>query len=136
MLSMRLPLFTVMIPLIVASTAYAADKHPKGSWILVEINGEKIEGTAPTIRFTEKGIDGYTGVNRFFGKFAEVGEKLFGDGIGMTRRAGSPEAMKLETDYLKALQSVTKHRVEEEHLILENDDEIKLFFKAAPEEKE
>ena len=136
MLSKRLSLFTVILCLVVASTAYSADKHPTGSWILVEINGEKIEGRAPTIEFTEKGMVGSTGVNRFFGKYADEGESLFGEGIGMTRRAGPPEAMKLERDYVNALKAVTTHRIEEEQLILEHGEKVKLVFKAAPEDKE
>ena len=136
MLSQKLSQFAAMLTLVVASTAYAADKHPTGSWILVEINGEKVEGRAPTIEFTEKGMVGSTGVNRFFGKYAAEGEELFGDGIGMTRRAGPPEAMKLERDYVNALQAVTAHRIEEEQLILEKGDKAKLVFKAAPEKKE
>ena len=136
MLAKNLSLVAAMLYLTVASTAYSADKHPTGSWILVESNGEKIEGRAPTIRFTEKGMDGSTGVNRFFGKFAQEGDKLFGDGIGMTRRAGPPEAMKVERDYVNALQAVTQYRTEEEQLILESGDKIKLVFKVAPKEKE
>ena len=136
MLFKRFALFAALLYLAATSSTYAADSHPTGSWILVEISGEKIEGRAPTIRFTEKGFDGSTGVNRFFGKYAEEGEKLFGDGIGMTRRAGPPEAMKLESDFVNALQSVTKHRIEEEQLIFEKGDKAKLVFKAEPKGKE
>ena len=125
-----------MLPLVIASTVYSADKHPTGSWILVEINGEKIERRAPTIRFSEKGFDGSTGVNRFFGKYSEEGDSLFGKRIGMTRRAGPPESMKLERDYIDALQAVTAHRIEEEQLVLENGNEVKLVFKAAPEKED
>jgi heat shock protein HslJ len=131
----RFSLFALLY-VAVASPAYSADTHPTGSWVLVKMNGEKVEGRSPTIKFTEKGIVGSTGVNRFFGGYAEEGEKLFGDGMGMTRRGGPPEAMKLERDYMKALQAVTKHRIEEEQLILENGDKVKLIFKAEPEKKE
>ena len=136
MCSKRFSLFAAMLYLTVASPVYSADTHPTGSWILVEMNGEKVEGRSPTIKFTVKRIVGFTGVNRFFGGYAEEGEKLFGDGMGMTRRGGSPEAMELERDYMEALQAVTKHRIEEEQLILENGDEVKLVFKAEPEKKE
>lgn len=125
-----------MFYLLVTSTAYSADNHPTGAWILIENNGKKVERGAPTIEFTKKGMVGSTGVNRFFGNFAAEGEKLFDDGIGTTRRAGPPEAMNLERDYVNALKAVTTHGIEEKQLVLENGDKVKLVFKAASEKKE
>ena len=119
-----------------AGFAEDAPAPPKGSWILLEINGDKVEGGSPTIEFSDKGIVGFTGVNRFFGNYSQGGDKLFDERIGATRRAGPPERMKLEADYLKALQAVTKHRTAEGQLILEDDNETKLIFDPKPEEKQ
>ena len=79
MLSQKLSLFVAMLSLVVASSAYAADKRSTAFWILLEFNEEKIEVRAPTIRFTEKGVDRSTGVNCFFGKYAVDSENPFGN---------------------------------------------------------
>jgi len=135
-----LPFVAVVLGPLLVSPALSgdeklADEKLAGSWVLVEMNGKEIEGTPPTLDFTDNRITGFTGVNRFFGGYAKEGDQLFGKNIGMTLRAGPPERMELERKYVSALQVVTKYQLGDKRLTLDDGDKIKLVFQPKNDKK-
>ncbi len=66
----------------------------------------------------ESPVNGSTGVNRFFGTFERSGESLRFRPLAMTRRAGPPEAMELETALVGAFEAVRGWRATPTELAL------------------
>ncbi|MCC6407514.1 MAG: META domain-containing protein [Planctomycetes bacterium] len=91
-------------------------------WRIVAV-GERVP-TAPLepleLRFelAESRVNGSTGVNRFFGTFERSGESLRFRPLAMTRRAGPPEAMELETALVGAFEAVRGWRATPTELAL------------------
>jgi len=98
------------------------------SWRLVELHNQPPSGTdassTPTLLFdtTAKRVSGFSGVNRFSGPYTLTGTQLSFGSLISTRMAGPPDAMNLESDYLKALASVTEWSVVEGQLVVLNTD--------------
>ncbi|WP_156299618.1 META domain-containing protein [Streptobacillus canis] len=93
-------------------------------------------GKGMTIEFESKKISGKSLVNNFFGGYRIDKNKLVVDGLGVTRMAGSPEEMKLESEYLNALSSNKNIVKEGERLILEAQNGMKLvYIKEVDEDK-
>lgn len=62
------------------------------------------KGNSARITFNaNKTINGFSGVNRFFGEFRTAGDNIIFDRMGMTKMAGAPEAMSFEDKFIKAL---------------------------------
>lgn len=85
-------------------------------WKLVTLNGKPLDPKPPMIpQFTmiEDGsrIVGYSGCNRFMGTFSLSEDKLtVNSEFAMTRKACAKQA-DLETDFVKAIQSVDSWRI-------------------------
>jgi heat shock protein HslJ len=107
-------------------------------WRLTEINGQParaaVEGKhgLPTLRFNaeKKQVNGFSGVNRFFGNYKQEGEKLMFLPLASTRMAGPPEAMKLEGKFLAMLHEVTQFRIGKGTLELLQNGKILARFAA------
>jgi heat shock protein HslJ len=105
----------------------------EGKWIVTQVGDTRVAtaGEVPSLTISaEGGVVGSTGVNRLMGQVVE-GEKLFGP-LATTRRAGPPEAMKLEAAFGKALAEADDYQVSEGELKLMADGEVVLVFEAAP----
>jgi len=68
----------------------------------------------------KKRVTGYSGVNIFSGGYDVTGSRLRMSHMASTRRAGTPQLMKLETTYLKALSATRSYRVDGDMLELLN----------------
>jgi choloylglycine hydrolase len=105
-----------------------------GTWILKSINGVPVpqEVKTPSITIAEDGkVSGFGGVNRLMGALVAGGsEKLFGP-IAGTMMAGPVAAMKLETNFTRALGEVTSARNTADGLeLLGADGKVLLEFTA------
>lgn len=110
-----------------AAAASGADDMT-GDWKLVKIGEKEVPKTVPaTLGVTADGkVSGDTGVNRFFGQLAKE-KTLFGP-LGMTRRAGPPEAMEVEAGFTKALSEVTRFTIKDKSLTLFAGDTPRLIL--------
>src|SRR5688572_13796875 len=123
-------ILAVCLSVIGCLTLHAAEtKTPEEvEWTLVELNGKPVaapeKGGAPTLRFDaeKKKVNGFAGVNRFFGGYERDGDKVKFGPQGATRMSGSPEAMAAETAYLAALTSITHWRITDGSLHLLKED--------------
>lgn len=89
-------------------------------------------GGAPTLLLADANkASGFAGVNRWFGPYERSGTsqgKLRFGNIGMTMMAGPDDAMKRETRFVAALQSIDSYRVIDGRLELLSKDEVLLTF--------
>jgi heat shock protein HslJ/phosphoserine phosphatase len=103
----------------------------QGTWTLIQLEGDTLPDGAkpPEITFAANGaVSGFTGVNRFTGKFTPQGETLFGPGMATTRMAGAPTAMKLEAEFLSAMRDVNQFKVKRDRLTFSADDLPLMIF--------
>lgn len=102
-----------------------------GDWLLTKLLDQKIEKSAesPDLSVTAEGkVSGTTGVNRFGGMIAAKTPPLFGP-LFTTRRAGEPDAMKIEANYVKALGKVASTKTQDDQLLLlDADKKVLLTF--------
>lgn len=111
-------LVAAMLRVACLAVAASAADDMTGEWKLVKIGEKDVPKTvAATLGVTADGkVSGDTGVNRFFGQLAKE-KTLFGP-LGMTRRAGPPEAMEVEAGFTKALSEVTRFAIKDKTLTL------------------
>jgi len=101
-------------------------------WRLTMIEGTPIPAdTVITMQLTsEKKIAGSTGVNEYFGTYtADTPGFIRFSPLGMTRRAGPPEAMKLEAQFMGAMEDITEFRMEGESLKMGDGDKTLLMWR-------
>lgn len=86
-------------------------------WTLIVLEGQPIEPSstgwaAPGLDFAADGqsVVGFSGVNRFGGRYSQDGAALDFGPLAMTRRAGPPELMQTESRFTRVLSSVTGWR--------------------------
>ncbi len=86
-------------------------------WVVQSIAGVPTIEPKPEISLTEDGrVVGTTGVNRITGTFEAHDETVRITGAGMTRMAGSAEAMDQERRFLKVLEGWNAFHVGDEAL--------------------
>ena len=78
------------------------------------------------------GLGGFTGVNSFFGTFSTADGMLTMTVTGMTRAAGSPQAMEFELNFLEILATVNGFAADGEELLLLNDGAMLAAFQRMP----
>jgi heat shock protein HslJ len=106
-----------------------------GEWVLLRMNGSPLPpgGETPTIRFEADGtVSGTTGVNQYRGAadLAQLAEGRLALGqTAMTQRAGTPEAMKRETEFTDALRRARVWSVSGRTLSLEDGSRELLAFR-------
>jgi heat shock protein HslJ len=103
-------------------------------WNLIEIGGGAVERSKAFIEFdsTEKRFSGNAGCNRMFGKFDTSGNEIKFSGIGATKMFCSEEGvMKLETDFIKSLETVTRYKQTGDTLIFYAGENPVLKFSGA-----
>ena len=112
-----------------------------GGWTLVSVGGDPIDKTLgegmqpPDMRVSDDGsISGFAGVNRFSGRLdlglAATGGFSSGP-FAVTRMAGPPEAMELESRVLTALQEADRFLATADRLTLTKGDAVLLVYTAA-----
>lgn len=111
------------------------------SWKLVEIIAEdSSELVAPetlikdteayspiTISFTDTQATGTAVVNNFFSLVKIDENKLSVSNIGATRKAGSPDMMKLEQHFFASLIKTDRFRIKKDQLIIKDENDTVLF---------
>ena len=89
------------------------------AWVVQTIGGVPTIEPRPEISLTEDGrVVGTTGVNRITGTYEAHDETVRITGSGMTRMAGSAEAMDQERRFLKALEGWNAFYVRDDTLEL------------------
>jgi heat shock protein HslJ len=106
-----------------------------GEWTLIRMNGRALPagGELPSIAFDARGgVSGTTGVNRYTttADLAQLAEgRVALRAIAATKRAGPPEAMQRETEFLDALQQVQVWKLSGRTLYLEDGGPELLVFR-------
>jgi heat shock protein HslJ len=96
--------------------------------VAAAITGTRVK---PFLSFVDGSrVAGNSGVNRFSGGYALTGpgEIRWSPGMASTRMAGPPEAMTLESSFLKALQACTRADVAENGLVLHDGGKTRMEF--------
>ena len=110
-----------------------ARKVMQGEWRLVAIDEQPLRsGGNPTVVFGDEGnCWGNTGVNDFRTTFTLEGADQSRVKVGpaaVTRKAGPPEAMALETLFLERFESASSFKVDGNHLHLQSGIDQNLTF--------
>jgi heat shock protein HslJ len=107
-----------------------------GEWVVTEIAGAAVTSNAtrrgaPTMTITPDGkVSGFSGVNRYsttMDAAALASGNLTLRPAAMTRMAGSPEDMQLETSFTEALGKVTSYSLQDDNLTLMDSARGKLL---------
>lgn len=101
----------------------AESKDLSGGWDIYsfEINGTKQQLVVSDITFeknseTSYSVNGYSGVNSYFGDVTVSGTKITtGGNFGSTKMAGDPASMTYEDNFLKCLTGATTAKLTNEN---------------------
>ena len=103
-------------------------------WVLTEIAGRRLSASTPYIEFDRerRQATGDAGCNRFFGGFETSGATLRFPALASTKRAcpGEPNVERLEADFLRLLQGVSRYEVQSGTLRLFAGGAATLVFSA------
>lgn len=103
-------------------------------WKLVKMGTKNMkyeEGCEPiTILLTSEpeNVSGFSGCNRYFGKFATKKNKLSFSQMACTQMACPQQDMNLESRYLQLLDKVNSFVMQDDTLMLMKDDKVLLIF--------
>lgn len=125
------------------TSAAAAATGPQGGeglsgfeWMLTSagVDAADLPSFNLTIAFTDKDVNGFSGVNRFAGGYTATPDGTITMGpLAATMMAGPDDAMAAETAYLAALESVTGYTVTDSQLVLYVDEqELLTYAKGEP----
>jgi heat shock protein HslJ len=100
-----------------SSNAKLLEAH---TWRVTKIGDAAYNGSAAiTSRFSAGKVSGSTGVNQYAGTYQAASGNNIAVTLGpMTLMAGTPDAMKAEADFVKALGSATSYAADDESLTL------------------
>ncbi len=89
------------------------------TWVLISLNGKRIEATQPpTMKFAKGRLAIFGGINRLNGSYALLDDRVFMGELASTRMAGSPELMELEREFARTLALVDGFHVHQDELAL------------------
>jgi heat shock protein HslJ len=115
----------------------AMDDHSAGTglegtdWVLAEFAGHSLPSRLPSIKFDKGGrVSGNATVNRIMGSFTKKGSSLKFGPMATTEMAGSPEAMKFESHFVKALSTVDGYALKGGKLVLTHQGKTVAVFSA------
>lgn len=103
-------------------------------WRLVKMGAKNMkyeEGCEPiTLLLTSEpeNVSGFSGCNRYFGKFATKKNKLSFKQMACTQMACPQQDMNLESRYLQLLDKVNSFVMQDDTLMLMKDDKVLLIF--------
>ena len=100
-------------------------------WELSEINGQRVYSSKAFLEFTSQNrFSGNAGCNRMFGSVSVSGRNIAFSGVGVTKMfCGENGVMKLETDFTRALERVTRFERTGNNLSLYARNRLVLKFK-------
>ena len=103
-----------------------------GKYVVTELPGVTIGERAPHLLFNQQEgkVNGHTGCNAFFGKYAVGGEGLQFEDIASTEMACEPAIMEIEGKFLKALWESGKASLNNGYLTLYSKDDNELLLTA------
>jgi heat shock protein HslJ len=117
-----------------AAVLAACASEPKevryeGEWELASIDGHPVSvARTPTLLFEEKRVSGHTGVNAFGGEL--ISSQPFDVGpFAMTKMAGPPDAMALESRYVFLLDKSDRASIEGDTLTMTAPGETPMVFR-------
>lgn len=73
-------------------------------------------------------VSGFSGCNRYFGKFTSKKDKLSFSQMACTLMACPEQDMDLERRYLESLEKVNNYTIENDTLFLRKDEKVLLIF--------
>lgn len=82
-----------------------------------------------TLGFSEDRVYGFTGVNRYFGLYKLIDNKLIIDTIGSTKMAGSNSEIIEEVKFLTLIKDNKKVTLKDNYLILLSNQDIEIKFR-------
>lgn len=101
----------------VQSQPYKITSLADTRWILTDLDGQAVLPSStgwatPGLDFAAdaQSVSGFSGVNRFGGRYSQDGGLLTFGPFSMTRRAGPPELMQIESQFTRILSGVTGWR--------------------------
>lgn len=105
-------------------------KMDDSEWVLERLSGsEQKTGAAPSLTFSDEGkVAGFSGCNRFGGRYSQSGETLTFSKLFSTRKACAKDRMLLEREFLAALEQVKTLKNIEGKLILSGESGELLVF--------
>ena len=119
----RAALAAVVLTAILAACTQGASVSPSPetpstlagtSWRAISVGGDApVEGSNPTLAFTEDEISGTTGCNQFFGGYTYDAGTISMSNIGMTMMACDGPISEVEAAYTAALNGATTVSVDE-----------------------
>jgi len=104
-------------------------------WTLTEINGSRVSGSKAFFELdrSENRFSGSAGCNRMFGSVSVSGRNIDFGNVGTTKMACSERGvMKLEADFTRALERVTRFERNGSNLNLYARNRLVLRFKSTP----
>ena len=116
-MSILIGIFTVFLLNCFVLSAYSKRKKiynlNETSWELVQINrnGKNVEipkGGKVTINFSGDKINGFSGINNYFGNYKIKNNSTLSAGVATTLMAGPEELMSIEQNFFDILQSSPK----------------------------
>jgi heat shock protein HslJ len=131
---------SLAVAVILGGCGQSLPAMPKGGtltgveWQLATLNGSQAPAGQKQVTavFDAKSLSGFSGVNTYSGPYAAGAEGAFKAGpLASTMMAGPPEAMQLESGYLKALQEATTYYAADGKLTLYGQDGTVLITYAA-----
>ena len=109
----------------------AANQLSGTTWTLIEMENREFGADAPKLEFDrdQKRTSGSSGCNRFMGTFQMDGSMLTFSQIAGTRRAClDADMQRVETSFLKLLETTTRFEVQDNALRLFANDALVLVF--------
>lgn len=107
------------------------------NWVLQTKSGTDQMGCNASkplnIAFSEKGVNGYSGCNNFFGPF-KTGKKhhlKLGPLASTMMACVGEDCGKIEVGYIRNLDLANKYKIAEDHLYLYQDAQLLLTFRKA-----
>lgn len=81
-----------------------------------------------TIGFNKSGgVFGFSGVNRYMGKYETDGDKITISRVATTRMMGKAENMSIESSYIDILSRVKTIEIEKDSIIIKTENEVLIF---------
>lgn len=115
-----------------ANTSTLQDNLDKNTWILTAIEGQALakDAAAPTLKFDNGRLTGFTGCNRLFGSYVAGAEgSLALSALGTTKMACLGTAGALERTVLAALEKVDLYALPPGQLnLLDGDHKLLLTY--------
>lgn len=107
------------------------------NWVLLTKGGKDQMGCNVkkplNIAFTEKGVNGYSGCNNFFGPFktSKNHHVKLGPLASTMMACVGEDCGKVEVGYIRNLDLVNKYKITADHLYLYQDNQLLLTFRKA-----